>query len=357
MKSAQVYTHGSSLIGVRLQDLPIPQPLEDQVLIKVVVSGTNPKDWKYIVLFNGQQDVNTGDDIAGYVEAVGSNVTEFKVGDRVGAFHEMTTQHGSFAEYAIAWEKSTFHLPQQTSFEEAATVPLAAMTAALGLFCYLGLPEPWTTVSQAQRDALAGGVVVYGAASAVGAFAVKLLARANIHPIICVAGRGIPFVESLLDKSKGDTVVDYRAGDDKVVEGIHRAIPNGHKLLYAFDAVSEGLSSQNIAQVLDPNGNVTFVLPGSFQEIPPTVNKTITLVGAVHGNTLAGPAQDLSDFGYAWFRLFSLGLKEGWFTGHPYEVIPGGLNGVQTGLQNLKDGKASAVKYVYRIAETEGLGP
>jgi NADPH:quinone reductase-like Zn-dependent oxidoreductase len=357
MKSAQVYTHGANLIGVRLQDLPIPQPLPDQVLIKVIVSGTNPKDWKYQVLFNGPQDTNTGDDIAGFVEAVGSNVTEFKVGDRVGAFHEMTTQYGSFAEYAIAWEKSTFHLPKQTSFEEAATVPLAAMTAALGLFCYLGLPEPWASVSQAQRAALAGGVVVYGAASAVGAFSVKLLARANIHPIICIAGRGIPFVESLLDKSKGDIVVDYRAGDDKVVEGIRRAIPNGHKLLYAFDAVSEGTSSLNIGQVLDPYGNVTFVLPGEFQEIPPTANKTITLVGAVHGNPIAGSAKDLSDFGYAWFRLFSLGLKEGWFTGHPYEVIPGGLNGVRTGLQNLKDGKASAVKYVYRIAETEGLSP
>ncbi|ETI24379.1 hypothetical protein G647_03748 [Cladophialophora carrionii CBS 160.54] len=357
MKSAQVYTHGANHIGVRLVDLPTPQPLPVQVLIKVVVSGTNPKDWKYPVLFNGPQNVNTGDDIAGYVEAVGPNVTEFKVGDRVGAFHEMTTEHGSFAEYAIAWEKSTFHLPKQTSFEEAATVPLAAMTAALGLFCYLGLPEPWATVSQAQKDALTGGVVVYGAASAVGAFAVKLLARAQIHPIICVAGRGIPFVESLLDKSKGDTVIDYRTGDEKVVEGIRSAIPHGGKLLYAFDAVSEGTSSQNIAQALDAYGKITFVLPGEFQDIPPTATKTITLVGAVHGNPIAGSAEDLSDFGYAWFRLFGLGLKEGWFTGHPYEVIPGGLNGVQTGLRNLKAGKASAVKYVYRIAETEALGP
>jgi hypothetical protein len=48
-----------------------------------------------------------------------------------------------------------------------------------------------------------------------------------------------------------------------------------------------------------------------------------------------------------------LGLKDGWFTGHPYEVVSAGLNGVQTGLQKLMDGKASAVKYVYRIAETK----
>jgi NADPH2:quinone reductase len=61
---------------------------------------------------------NSGDDIAGTVAAVGENVTEFKVGDRVAAFHEMGTPDGSFAEYAIAWAYTTFHLPKITSFEE-----------------------------------------------------------------------------------------------------------------------------------------------------------------------------------------------------------------------------------------------
>ncbi|KAH0848350.1 hypothetical protein AYO21_04376 [Fonsecaea monophora] len=351
MKSAHVYKKGEDQLDVQIKDIPVPKPEPNQVLIKVVVSGTNPKDWKYPIVFKGAQGLNTGDDIAGYVEAVGSNVSEFKVGDRVGAFHEMRTPHGSFAEYAIAWEKTTFHLPQQTSFEEAATIPLAAMTAAVGLYCRLGLPEPWVAVSQARKDALAGGVVVYGAASAVGAFAVKLLVRSKIHPIICVAGRGIPFVEGLIDKSKGDTVIDYRKGDEHVVDGLRAAVPAGQKLLYAFDAVSEKGSYQNIIKVLDPYGHISLVLPGKkYEEIPKTVNQTLTTVGSVHG-----VPDDLSDFGYAWFRLFSLGLKEGWFSGHPYEVVPGGLNGVQTGLENLLQGKASAVKYVYRIADTEGV--
>jgi NADPH2:quinone reductase len=61
---------------------------------------------------------NSGDDIAGIVESVGDNVTEFRAGDRVAAFHEMVTPNGSFAEYAIAWAASTFHLPKKISFEE-----------------------------------------------------------------------------------------------------------------------------------------------------------------------------------------------------------------------------------------------
>ncbi|KAJ9617178.1 hypothetical protein H2200_000899 [Cladophialophora chaetospira] len=358
MKSAHLYTTGND-IEVRLKDVPVPKPLPSQVLIRVVAVGTNPKDWKYLLQFNGKQGETAGDDIAGFVEAVGSDVTEFKVGDRVGAFHEMTTPHGGFAEFAIAWENSTFHLRKETSFEEAATIPLAAMTAALALFCYLRLPEPWVLPTRTEREELAGGVLVYGAASAVGAFAIKLLARANIHPIIAVAGRGIPYVESLVDISKGDVIIDYRGGDDEVVKGLRIAVPPGNKLLYALDAVSEGSSYLNIVKALDPYGHITFVLPGDYKEVPSTVHKTITLVGAVHGNAIAdsqhGHPDMLSDFGYAWFRLFSVGLKDGWFTGHPYEVVPGGLHGVETGLRNLREGKASAVKYLCRIAETEGL--
>jgi NADPH:quinone reductase-like Zn-dependent oxidoreductase len=56
---------------------------------------------------------NSGDDIAGIIEKVGDNVTEFKPGDRVAAFHEMLAPHGSFAEYAIARAYTTFHLPRR----------------------------------------------------------------------------------------------------------------------------------------------------------------------------------------------------------------------------------------------------
>jgi NADPH:quinone reductase len=200
------------------------------------------------------------------------------------------------------------------------------------------------------RATSTGGVIIYGAASAVGAFAIKLLVRANIHPLICVAGRATSFVESLIDKSKGDTIIDYRGGDEKVVVGLKAAIPKGRKCMYAFDATSENGSYTNIVQALDSEGHITLVLPGmNYEGIPESVNQTTTTVGSVHGQP-----DDLSDLGFAWFRLFGQGLKEGWFSGHPYEVVPGGLAGVETGLRNLMEGKASGVKYVYRVEETEG---
>ncbi|EUC35381.1 hypothetical protein COCCADRAFT_3404 [Bipolaris zeicola 26-R-13] len=334
MKEAQV----SKGMVVTIKDVEIPQPGPKQVIIKVVVSGSNPKDWKLLEM-GYMNDANTGDDIAGYVHSVGSEVYEFKPGDRVASFHEMMTPGGSFAEYAVGWQHTTFHIPKSVSFEEASTIPLAAMTSAIGLQLRLGLPDPWTPVPDGKKLPL----VVYGGATAVGAFAIKIAQKANIHPIIAVAGRGISYVESLLDRSRGDTVVDYRNGDEAVVKGIRDAL-QGEKLTYAFDGVSEKGSYINISKVIEPNGAIALVLPSKKEDdLPKTLTVTMTHVGSAH--------KEDADFAHVMFRWMARGLQEGWFKGHPFEVVPGGLQGVQTGLRDLKEGKASAVKYVYKIGE------
>lgn len=107
-----------SNLDVVIRDTDIPTPGPGQVLIRVVVSGTNPKDWKVPKLWGAKdQPKNHGDDIAGYIDAVAGDVTGFKKGDRVAAFHEIMAAHGSWAEYAIAWAYTTFHVPDHTSFE------------------------------------------------------------------------------------------------------------------------------------------------------------------------------------------------------------------------------------------------
>ncbi|KAL5119399.1 hypothetical protein ACEQ8H_002668 [Pleosporales sp. CAS-2024a] len=326
---------------VRIQESPIPEPQADQVIIKVVVSGSNPKDWKLPEWMPGY-NANSGDDIAGYVHSVGSSVWEFKPGDRVASFHEMLTPGGSFAEYAVGQSYTTFHIPHNLSFEQAATLPLAAMTAAIGLHQRLGLPEPWKPATQ--RTPL----VVYGGASAVGAYVIKLAVLANIHPIIAVAGRGEKFVSSLLDASKGDAIVDYRKGDEAVVAGIKDAL-QGEPLHYAYDATSEHNSYTNIVQALHPNGHLTLVLPGKkYEGIPESVDKTITSVGEAH--------KGAKDFAYLYFRYLARGCAEGWFSPHPHEVVEGGLDAVEEGLTRLRDGKASGVKYVLKISEDKGQG-
>lgn len=108
---------------VTLRDIDIPVAKPGQVLIKVIVSGTNPKDWKLPAWLADVAPYNQGDDIAGYVEAVGDGVTNFKKGDKVAAFHQMQTAGGSYAEYAIAWEHTTFHVPEKINFEGMISFP------------------------------------------------------------------------------------------------------------------------------------------------------------------------------------------------------------------------------------------
>lgn len=343
---------------MQVVDSPRPVPRDDQVLIRVVVSACNPKDWKQAGFVH--EPTNSGDDLAGFVEAVGPNVIDFKPGDRVAAFHEMLTPHGAFAEYAIAWAHTTFHIPPCIEFEEAATLPLAAMTAALGLFRYLQLPPPWVVGDESAEQS---PILVYGAGGAVGSFAVQWAQKSRAHPIICVAGQSKSYVETLIDRSKGDTVVDYRGGDDAVVSDIKAALA-GKPLLRAFDAVSEHGSDKIVGAVLSPNGRMAIVLPKAktrsvaaslprelifpeLEGVPPSVQVSFTGVGSVHSSD--------KDFGFLFFRYLSRGLQEGWFKAHPHQVIPGGLNGISTALKNLRNGEAHSVKYVIRIAETAGL--
>ncbi|KAJ5691849.1 hypothetical protein N7462_001272 [Penicillium macrosclerotiorum] len=334
---------------VSIRDVKVPALKPDEVLIRVVVAGTNPKDWKVPLFLPDPSPTNQGDDIAGYVESTGEDVRQFKKGDKVAAFHEMFSLHGGFAEYAIAHADSTFHIPDKTSFEEAATIPLAAMTAALGLYQNLNLPLPWNPTNEPLP------LLVYGGASAVGAFAIKLAQLSNIHPLIVVAGKGASFVETIIDRSKGDTIIDYREGVDTVRSKIEAAA-DGLPIHHAYDAISEKGSYLDISASLTAPATITTVLPTQEGDvIPPGIAIKRTMVMSVHQNPAPGKTIEDREFGAVFFPFLGRGLAQGWFSGHPHEVRPGGLHGLEGALKDLRAGKASAVKYVVRISETDGV--
>ncbi len=293
---------------------------------------------------------NSGDDITGIVHAVGKDVYEFKPGDRVAALHNAGTENGSYAEYAVASDWMTFHLAPNVSFEEAATVPTAAFTAALALYADMKLPAPYNPRQPAETGGEKVPILIYGVTSAVGAFAAKFARLSGFSPIIGVAGRAGDFAKALVDY-----VVDYRGGEDALVaavEGILAKEGLGSKIANVFDAISENGSLEATVRFIDTNGGTActvlppalFARDGKNFKFPPGVRTVNTAVPLLYSAR--------KDFGYLWSRYLGRLLQDGRLTAHPYEVIPGGLNGVLTGLQNLKDGKASAVKYVFRIEDT-----
>lgn len=278
------------------------------------------------------------------------------------------TPGGSYAEYAVAWDHTTIHLPDSISFQgkhplesstihlrqylipylEAATLPLACLTSAVGLYTHdrLALSPPWSPVSS---DDSSTPVIVYGGSTAVGSYAIQLLQRSNIHPIITIAGAGIPHVKTLITPSRGDVIIDYRSkSHDQLVKEMKDAL-GGKKCVHALDAVSDHGSFEATGEVLAEGGRIALVLPGKdYSALPKHVAETTTKVGDVH-------TEGFADFGFVAFQMMARGLRDGWFKPHPYEVIEGGLNGVESGLARLKEGKASAVKYIYEIAATKGV--
>ncbi|KAM5377859.1 hypothetical protein ACJZ2D_004763 [Fusarium nematophilum] len=339
-------------ITVKVIDSPVPEPGPGEVLIRVVVSGTNPKDWKVPVWTDTAS--NSGDDIAGTVVSLGTNVRGFHEGDRVAAFHVMRTSGGSFAEYAIAPQHTVFAIPESTTFEEAATVPLAAYTAAVALFRVLELPSPWDRAEATNRP-----LVIYGASTAVGAFAIKLARAAGIHPIIAVGSGNSKFILPTL--AEGDKFVDYTAykTDGELVEAIKKAaVEAGAKdgqIYNVLDSVSTAGTTALLGKVLETSTNqepkLSIFLPlADPSTVDPKVKVLRTSVGTVHE---AAESDQL--FGLVWGQAFARGLAEGWLTPHPHELVKGGLDGLEDALKDLKEGRVRAKKMVVRISETEGV--
>lgn len=152
---------------LKLAEVAIPQPKDDQVLVKVYAASVNSADSRLLsgpfprLLGFGLLRPNNkimGADIAGVVEAVGKNVAKFKVGDEL--FGDISTAFGGFAEFACARESVLMKKPVNLTFEQAAAVPMAAVTALQGL----------------RKGGIQSGqqVAIVGASGGVGTFAVQI---------------------------------------------------------------------------------------------------------------------------------------------------------------------------------------
>src|SRR5262245_27762407 len=120
MKAA-VYTRTKAGKVLEVRDLEQPVPKDDEVVVRVRAASVNPLDWRL-------KAKRPGVDVAGEVVAVGGKVTQFKPGDAV-----FGAGKGAFAEYARAQETKLVLKPEGVSFEQAAAVPIAGLTALQGL--------------------------------------------------------------------------------------------------------------------------------------------------------------------------------------------------------------------------------
>lgn len=198
---AAVYNRYGPPNVVQIREVDKPAPKEGEVVIKVRAASVNPLDWHfmrgmpYFVRIPGglrkPKDPRLGVDLAGQVQAVGRNVTQFKPGDEVFGLCR-----GALAEYACTSQAALAIKPPNVTFEQAAAVPIAALTALQGL-------RDKGHVQPGQK------VLINGAAGGVGTFAVQI-ARSFGADVTGVCGtRNVEMVRSI----GADHVVDYTQED------------------------------------------------------------------------------------------------------------------------------------------------
>jgi NADPH:quinone reductase-like Zn-dependent oxidoreductase len=161
----------------KVVDRPVPKLRDEYILVKVVAIALNPTDWKHIEWDLGAPGCTCGIDYAGIVEQVGSKVTKnFKKGDRIAGWcpgnNRSNPEDGAFAEYIVAKGDIQIKVPDNFSFEEAASLGCGVGTAGQGLYepSYgLGLSPPSQPISKPEQ------ILVYGGSTASGTLGIQFL--------------------------------------------------------------------------------------------------------------------------------------------------------------------------------------
>jgi len=206
MKAIVCPKYGSPDV-LQLQEVAKPAPQDEEVLIKIHAAAINARDWRmmranpfFIRLVPGgflqPKNKILGADVAGRVEAIGNAVKQFKPGDDVFGYLPSATGRGTFAEYVCADENLISLKPANLTFEQAAAVPEAAMTALQGL-------RDNGNIQPGQK------VLIHGASGGVGTFAVQIAKAFGAEITAVCSTRNLEMVRSL----GADHVVDYKKED------------------------------------------------------------------------------------------------------------------------------------------------
>ncbi len=237
MKAA-VYTKAKSGKVLEMKDLEQPVAKNHEVVIRVRAASVNPLDWR-------MKRQRPGVDVAGQVVAVGGTVTQFKPGEAV-----FGTCKGAFAEYACAPESTLVPKPETVSFDQAAAVPVAGLTALQGL-------RDKGHVQPSQK------VLINGAAGGVGTFAVQIAKSFGANVTGVCSTKNVELVRSL----GADRVIDYTR-DDFTQDG------------QRYDLLLDNVGNRTLSamrRVLSPNGKCVMVgAPKELWTVPARLFKAFS---------------------------------------------------------------------------------
>ncbi|KLO11439.1 GroES-like protein [Schizopora paradoxa] len=313
----------------------VPKPGEGEVLVKVVATALNPAAWK-IRKFNPPRVPESwyplliGHDCAGVIEEVGEGVTTFAKGDRV--IHEGSAgeRFGTYQLRVVAAAEHVAKLPENISFDQAASIPAGLAGATIGLY---------GDCDRAEGAKKLKAVIVIGGATTVGQFTVQLLKLSGFSKIISTAS--LSNVETL--KSLGATHVIDRNAD--FISEARKAL-DGDSVELIYDAVGTKDLQAQALDIMAPGGQLVATGARNLElkaNYPDKHYVTVYADFRSPGNWALG--KSLAS------KLHEL-LASGAIKPHRVELLPNGLASVEAGLKRLENNEVRARKLIIHPDET-----
>src|SRR5436309_3674997 len=193
MKAVVAHQYGAPEV-LKFEEIPRPEPKENEALVRVIASGVNPADpltlsGKYAKEFGTHLPLIPGYDIAGIVEKTGAQVTKTKVGDAVYGY---PTFGGGWADYVTVKEWEVARKPKSLSFVDAAAVPMGALTA-------------WQALVDVAKLQPGQTILIHGGSGGVGSFAIQIAKAGGVRVIATASTAN----QDLLKQLGADVAVDY----------------------------------------------------------------------------------------------------------------------------------------------------
>ena len=225
---------------LKLEAVPVPEPKENEILVRVIASGVNPADplilnGKYAKEFGTHLPLILGYDMAGVIVKTGAKVTKLKVGDPVYAY---LLWGGSWAEYCISNGNESAIKPKSLSFVEASAVPLAALTA-------------WQALIDIGKIQAGQTVLIHGGSGGVGSFAIQI-AKVRGGRVIATASTAN---QDLLKQLGADVAIDYTKPNwEAAVRDVDFALlpVGGETMKRTYDVMKKGGTIATLISRADP---------------------------------------------------------------------------------------------------------
>ncbi|KHN94908.1 Alcohol dehydrogenase superfamily, zinc-type [Metarhizium album ARSEF 1941] len=327
-------------------DRPLPQLRDDYILVKTVAVGLNPTDWKHIDHVVTEAGPVCGCDYAGIVEAVGPKVTKpFRVGDRIaGVAHGANVvqpEDGTFAEYIVVKGDVQIKIPDNISFEEAATLGIGISTVNQSLYQHLQL-APVSAPTKKPSN-----ILIYGGSTATGTLAIQYAKLSGYTVVTTCSPRNFDLVRSL----GADAAFDY--ADPECAAKIRNFTNNELSIVFDTISVPESVKICSDAIPQTTHGaKYHALLP--VQHVRDDIQSSISFAYTQFGepfvfgsNQVPAKPEDYSFAVQFWEEARGL-LAAGKIKVHPPRV-GNGLDGVLEGLQMMRENRVSGEKLVYKI--------